>query len=663
METMTGRFLETLGRNSVEAGVLVLVVLLAQRLFGKKIAPRWRCALWLLVMARLLLPVSVGSVVSLFNLFPHMENMKPLVASRPVTQEARSVTVHNSLVVPVGKPTPRINGEAPPEAVTQPDSPIGSPMSPLRVNSKPETNTILSTAIPLKISWPSVLFDIWLAGFLFFAGYVLTSSFRIRRRFSKLEPIADTNLLALLRDCRERLGVRSDLSLSESPDIATPALYGFQKPKLLLPRGFINRFSTKELRFILLHELAHVKRRDILFNWLAAILQIFHWFNPLIWFGFARWRGDRELACDALALETAGVEQNKEYGQTILRLLENFTHRAAVPGLVGILEDKKQLQWRIRMIAGFRPGRKFGLVTAALFAGIGLVCLTDAQNKASLTSKTTSSSETAQIVLQTGVSPRPLVTNGPTMKVTVLDDATGQPLENAEVFAPNEAAFFSGRENAPRWLTDQSGTAMIRLGESPSNSLGQMTWFTISVRREGYALSGMSWSDGSKDVRPSIPKEITLRLKHGTTIGGVVVDEAGVAQSGIQVRVFGSGYSYDHWQELNQGYTEFWNDSAGSALPLTDAAGHWQAKDFPTDLPNVAIEFVRPDGSVEKFTTSGSGNEICLTSRKRSRWTWRICCPAMRGLCSSLVMSCMDWPLILKAGHCRECASRLAMAS
>jgi hypothetical protein len=46
---------------------------------------------------------------------------------------------------------------------------------------------------------------------------------------------------------------------------------------------------------------------------------------------------------------------------------------------VGILEDKKQLQWRIRMIAGFRPGKKFGLITAALFVGLGLACLTDAQ--------------------------------------------------------------------------------------------------------------------------------------------------------------------------------------------------------------------------------------------------------------------------------------------
>jgi hypothetical protein len=117
METMIGRFLETLGRNSVEAGMLVLVVLLAQWCFGKKIAPRWRCALWLLVMARLLLPVSTGSVVSLFNLFPNLENMQPPVASRPVPQEARQSVVQNSLAVPAAELAPRINSGAPPESV------------------------------------------------------------------------------------------------------------------------------------------------------------------------------------------------------------------------------------------------------------------------------------------------------------------------------------------------------------------------------------------------------------------------------------------------------------------------------------------------------------------------------------------------------------------
>jgi beta-lactamase regulating signal transducer with metallopeptidase domain len=63
-------FLDGIGRTSLQAGVLVLVVLAAQWLFRKQLTPRWRCSLWLLVAARLLLPVSFGTAVSIFNLLP-----------------------------------------------------------------------------------------------------------------------------------------------------------------------------------------------------------------------------------------------------------------------------------------------------------------------------------------------------------------------------------------------------------------------------------------------------------------------------------------------------------------------------------------------------------------------------------------------------------------
>jgi len=71
MEAMNfNGFLVALGRASVQAGVLVLLVLLIQWLLRKHLTPRWRCALWLLVVARLLLPVSFTSAASLFNWLP-----------------------------------------------------------------------------------------------------------------------------------------------------------------------------------------------------------------------------------------------------------------------------------------------------------------------------------------------------------------------------------------------------------------------------------------------------------------------------------------------------------------------------------------------------------------------------------------------------------------
>src|SRR5207248_3646996 len=103
------------------------------------------------------------------------------------------------------------------------------------------------------------------------------------------------------------------------------------------------------LRYVFLHELAHIKRHDILAGWLMAVLQIAHWFNPLVWLASYRMRADRELACDALALSYARENENQRYGDTIIKLLEGFGQSAWAPGLAGTVENGNQTKERIQM--------------------------------------------------------------------------------------------------------------------------------------------------------------------------------------------------------------------------------------------------------------------------------------------------------------------------
>src|SRR6185312_4406143 len=101
------------------------------------------------------------------------------------------------------------------------------------------------------------------------------------------------------------------------------------------------------------------------------------------WLGFARWRVDRELACDALALEAAGAEQIKPYGETLLRLLQGMAAPAAAPGIVGISEDPRELRRRIGMIARFRPRPSWSVLGIVLVAGLAVAGLTDAKSQGS----------------------------------------------------------------------------------------------------------------------------------------------------------------------------------------------------------------------------------------------------------------------------------------
>jgi hypothetical protein len=188
-----------------------------------------------------------------------------------------------------------------------------------------------------------------------------------------------------LEECARTLRVKEPVQVIETEEVDSPAVYGLWRKRLLLPEGLREELSAEELRHVLLHELAHIKRRDPELNWLLVILQILHWFNPVLWFAFARARGDRELATDDLALAHTQERERKSYGETILKVLEGLTPQRVLPGLVGIAESKAQIRARIRAIArgsGAPRWRWAACAAAAVIAGVALTnAREEGQNK------------------------------------------------------------------------------------------------------------------------------------------------------------------------------------------------------------------------------------------------------------------------------------------
>jgi len=236
-----------------------------------------------------------------------------------------------------------------------------------------------------RLSWPlhdqrvgDILTLIWLAGTVLFLGVVMAQTV-IYVGIGRCRPVTDQKTLDLLEDCKEVMDLRTYLAVVETPQVTSPSLFGVIRPRLLLPPGTIDSLGRDRLRHVFLHELAHLKRNDVLVNWLMAILQVLHWFNPLIWFAFYRMRVERELACDALALSRAGRQEAQEYGQTIVHLLEKFSRPRRLPSLVGVLENQNQMLRRITMIAKFKErAYRWSLMAAVLIGVVSMVALTNA---------------------------------------------------------------------------------------------------------------------------------------------------------------------------------------------------------------------------------------------------------------------------------------------
>ncbi len=387
---------DVLLQASWQAAMLAVVILLAQRLLRRWLTPTWRHALWLILVARLLLPLALVSAWSLFNLTPDWRGLTAArrtgLSSPPrmTSSGAPPGGVQASTPAPAAAPDPRgtaaTRGHSRWPAIATSDShPMGEPArGAITVPPDPFSRGVVpGTAAPVANSsppvWPWLVVVVWTSGILVLSMRLLRSWLRFRRELRSARLLNDVPWGDLLSECRERLRVRRSLRLCAVDWVHSPALCGWWRPRLLLPAGLAERLSHDELRHVLLHELAHLKRYDILVNWIATAAQVLHWFNPVVWLAMRRLRAERELAADHLALVALGENGARAYGETILSLMAGVGRPEVVPAMVGILEDQRALRERITAVATFRRPGRWSASAAALVALLAVVGLTNAR--------------------------------------------------------------------------------------------------------------------------------------------------------------------------------------------------------------------------------------------------------------------------------------------
>lgn len=147
----------------------------------------------------------------------------------------------------------------------------------------------------------------------------------------------------------EKIGISKDISVYVSPTANKgPYVIGFIKPKIILPETIVNTWNKKELEPVLLHELSHIKRNDIVIIFFQALLQFIYLFHPLVWYINRKINQEREFACDDLALYHLN-NHKKHYATTILKTLDEIQHRESLPFTCpGMIEKHKFLVRRIR---------------------------------------------------------------------------------------------------------------------------------------------------------------------------------------------------------------------------------------------------------------------------------------------------------------------------
>ena len=306
--------------SSLAACPVVCLILLVQRVFRGRFNARWHSLLWLLLVGRLVLPWTPQCPASVASLFSHATQ----AAVAPFDYVERQPWTF---------------------------------LSPPRSSSTPAIGTNAETAqggaVDVQAARDRVGLAIccaWMVGAVLLCSHVLVSCCRLPRRLRNAQRVTDARVLGLFEECRRQMGVTARPMLMIAHGIECPIVCGIANLRMFIPTGKLALLSSTALRHIFLHELAHLKRRDLPVALLTSGLQALHWFNPFVWYGFHRMRQDREFACDALALSCMPPEEADDYGRTLIKLMEGRAHPMRLAGAAAILEHESQLKRRIEMI-------------------------------------------------------------------------------------------------------------------------------------------------------------------------------------------------------------------------------------------------------------------------------------------------------------------------
>ena len=333
LDQMLNAGFELTWRTSLQATVLVGLVLLIQVMFKRMLTPRWRYLFGLLVLLRLVMPVVPASPFSIFNLSSHISS------------------AHPNLPDPV------------PVALPHPLPEVPSPVAP----------AVISVSFFAKY--------LWLGGCIGLFAMVARQQQRIARHIKRQPPVADPKVLALLENCRTLLGIKQRIRVATTDTLKTPALFGIWRPCLIVPAEMLRSLDRRELRLVFLHELIHLKNGDIAANWFMIMVRSLHWFNPGVWLVCNRLRADQEMACDAAVMSLLAADERRFYGNTLINMAEAVSAGKLCPALAPFITNNHIIRRRIIMISKFKPASRLALMgSAALLIVLGGVTFTCARN-------------------------------------------------------------------------------------------------------------------------------------------------------------------------------------------------------------------------------------------------------------------------------------------
>ena len=316
---------------SLSGSLLILVLLLCRPLYKNQISRCWQYYIWLVVIARLLVPFTppTSPVGTLFDQV-------------------------DRLIVQADTTSGQIIATAPADDAVTKD---------VTDSKSRETD---ATSMPQRFF--SVLIQNLLLVWLVVALILIIRKITIYQDFVKYiragrTEVSDTEILDRLALIGAQSGVKKPVELYTNSFISSPLLLGFFRPCIVLPSA---NLEPIDLEYTLLHELKHYKHRDMFYKWLVQLVICLHWFNPLAYVMGREVGRACELACDEAVIKALDLQGRRAYGDTLLKAIGFGGSYKDALASVSLNENSELLKERLGAIMKYKKKSKATIVITSV---------------------------------------------------------------------------------------------------------------------------------------------------------------------------------------------------------------------------------------------------------------------------------------------------------
>ncbi len=370
---MLENMFSTVIKMSVMASIAAIMVIFLRQLIGKKLPRTFSYAAWAIVLIRLLVPFSMQSDLSLFN-----------IVNSPITAIDTAMRTDKLLGISASQNAIDIEGqgkenkagitnEAEPGKEKNMNVKNGNNLANSGLERSTYTNEV---GLFGEKGFISVMSRIWVSVLLILLFSCIFAYLKFMGILKTAVLFDDNGLLA---ECCSKLKLKRKVNIYVSDRIDTPVVSGIANVRIIIPAFLAGNCSSKELEYVIIHELVHIKRHDNITKLLALLSLCIHWFNPLIWICFSLYQKDMEMSCDARVLTAYENDIRTEYANSLLNVAAK--QNALLHGAV-LAFGKSNIKSRIKGIMKFKKN-KVGLVVfaALLFAVFAFILLTNGKNE------------------------------------------------------------------------------------------------------------------------------------------------------------------------------------------------------------------------------------------------------------------------------------------